>query len=87
MYNKKILLFWIWWKFKKNHDIKLVSKDFNITYEFLIDILTTTTPSLLKISSYLKQIALICSTANIHISWSLPTGIEVRQSHMEIKKF
>jgi hypothetical protein len=77
----------IWWKYKTNSEIKLESKDFNIIYDFLIDIITKIAPSLLEISSYLKQIANICSAANIYIPWTLPTGIEVRQSYMEIKNY
>jgi len=74
-----------WFRLKEDHDIRLELDDFKILHTILMLVLYEVAPSLENITKFLKTVALICSTANTHIPWTLPTGLTVQQSYLEVK--
>ena len=59
-------------------DIYLLSKSINL-------IINRDFPKITKLSDYLSNVASICNTLNIPISWSLPTGLHINQSYLSNK--
>ena len=75
----------IWYKHKDNPKILLELNDFSILNKAIIHVLFNKFNKLNELVKYFKQIADICFKLNLFIPWTLPTGIEIQQSYMDVK--
>lgn len=75
-----------WYHFKDDYSIKIKHKDINALASGLKTVLGDDRFKIKKLLSYLNDIAKICANLDLFIPWSLPSGIVVRQSYLELKE-
>lgn len=64
-------------------DIRLKYKDLHLLGSGLREVLRSNFPKLDILIRYLKKIATICSKLELHIPWTLPSGMTVKQSYLK----
>ncbi len=64
---------------------KLNYKDLYLLVSSLKGHIDSIAPKVFGLRRYLEEIAKICTKLETHITWSLPNGLEVRQSYMKEK--
>ena len=70
-----------WYKYKGDDNIKLMYKDFVIITEGLKEVLDQNFTGLKYLLKYLNDVAKICTTLNLIIPWTSPSGVTVIQGY------
>ena len=73
----------IYYSEKSNPDIKLTNFDLNLFISTMERVIYNEFPKLKEFNSYLEQVAKICTSLNISITWVLPTGLNVTQYYVD----
>ena len=68
---------------KESPNVKLTNKDLFLLTSLIEQIVYTEFPKLKDLNSYLNEIAKICTTLNITITWTLPSGLNVKQYYVD----
>ena len=73
----------IWYgKFEKD-DLMINENDLQIIINIIYDIIMNDHDKIKKLISYLRNIASLFIVMNIHITWTLPSGLQVNQVYLE----
>lgn len=75
-----------WYKYKGDDNIKLMYKDFVIITEGLKEVLDQNFTGLKYLLKYLNDVAKICTTLNLIIPWTSPSGVTVIQGYLADKE-
>ena len=68
---------------KSNKDVTLNYFDFNLLIQTMEIVISNEFPKLKEFKEYLEQIARICFSLNIPITWALPNGLKVSQDYVD----
>jgi len=71
-----------WFYTIENKELKLKYSDFTLLGNGLREVLDYKFPKLNLLLTYLENIAKVCTILQIPILWTLPSGLEVKQSYM-----
>jgi DNA-directed RNA polymerase len=69
----------------KNNKIMINHKDINLLIGTLKYVIDNYFQKIRKLTRYLKNISILFNTLNLPIVWSLPTGLTIKQSYLEVK--
>lgn len=68
---------------KNNPDIKLSNNDLYFFITTMEQVIYNEFPKLKEFNLYLKKVADICTTLNINITWTVPSGLTVNQFYVD----
>lgn len=74
-----------WYHDKSNKSIKISTKDIFLLIKIISNIVFIDYPKISKMSYYLKNVSKLMSALSLPIYWSLPNGLNVYQSYLEVK--
>lgn len=71
------------WYGKEQEKNKVNSEDIDILVSIIYDIIKLEFTKISRLTQYLRNVANICNNLNVPICWSLPHGLEVKQSYLQ----
>lgn len=74
-----------WYSVSENNSKRINDSDFFLLIRCLKFIITNDFAKIKKLSKYLNNVAYIFNVLGLPITWTLPTGLTVRQSYLETK--
>ena len=72
----------VWYYSKDDNELQLKSSDFTLLGKGLKKVLNYKFHKLSLLLKYLEDLAIVCTLLEIPILWTLPSGLEVKQSYM-----